>query len=61
MILLKANEGLGDPQIMAAVNFSRLTVERTRKPFVCITAYDIFHDSCSFPAFFMDIFRAPIV
>lgn len=34
MILLKANEGLSDPQIMAAVNVSRPTVERTRKRFV---------------------------
>ena len=34
MILLKANEGLTDPQIMAAVNVSRPTVERTRKRFV---------------------------
>lgn len=34
MILLKANEGLSDPQIMAAVHVSRPTVERTRKRFV---------------------------
>lgn len=34
MILLKADEGLNDPQIMAAVNVSRPTVERTRKRFV---------------------------
>jgi transposase len=34
MILLKADEGLSDPQIMAAVNVSRPTVERTRKRFV---------------------------
>jgi transposase len=34
MILLKANEGLSDLQIMAAVNVSRPTVERTRKRFV---------------------------
>jgi transposase len=34
MILLKANEGLSDPQIMAAVNVSRPTVERIRKRYV---------------------------
>ena len=34
MILLKANEGLSDPQIMAAVNVSRPCVERLRKRFV---------------------------
>lgn len=34
MILLKADEGLSDPEIMAAVNVSRPTVERTRKRFV---------------------------
>lgn len=34
MILLKADEGLSDPQIMAAVSVSRPTVERTRKRFV---------------------------
>lgn len=34
MILLKADEGLTDPQIMAAVNTSRPTVERIRKRFV---------------------------
>lgn len=34
MILLKADEGLSDPQIMAAVNVSRPTVERIRKRFV---------------------------
>ncbi len=34
MILLKANEGLPDPQIMAALNVSRPCVERTRKRFV---------------------------
>jgi transposase len=34
MILLKANEGYTDPQIMAAVNVSRPCVERLRKRFV---------------------------
>ena len=34
LILLKANEGLSDPQIMAAINVSRPTVERIRKRFV---------------------------
>lgn len=34
MILLKANEGLTDPQIMAALNVSRPCVERIRKRFV---------------------------
>ena len=34
MILLKANEGLSDPQIMAGVNVSRPCVERIRKRFV---------------------------
>ena len=34
MILLKANEGLSDPQIMAAVRVSRPCVERIRKRFV---------------------------
>lgn len=34
MILLKANEGLSDPQIMDAVEVSRPTVERTRKRYV---------------------------
>jgi transposase len=34
MILLKADEGLSDPQIMAAVNVSRPTVERIRKRYV---------------------------
>jgi transposase len=34
MILLKANEGLNDPQIMAALNVSRPCVERLRKRFV---------------------------
>ena len=34
MILLKANEGFSDPQIMAAVNVSRPCVERLRKRFV---------------------------
>ena len=34
MILLKADEGLRDPQIMAALNVSRPTVERIRKRFV---------------------------
>jgi transposase len=34
MILLKADEGLSDPQIAAAVNVSRPTVERIRKRFV---------------------------
>jgi transposase len=33
-ILLKANEGLSDPQIMAAVGVSRPTVERIRKRYV---------------------------
>ena len=31
MILLKADEGLSDPQIMAALNVSRPCVERIRK------------------------------
>lgn len=34
MILLKANEGLSDPQIMAALQVSRPCVERIRKRFV---------------------------
>ena len=34
MILLKADEGLTDPQIMTALNVSRLCVERIRKRFV---------------------------
>jgi transposase len=34
MILLKADKGLSDPQIMAAIDVSRPTVERTRKRFV---------------------------
>jgi transposase len=34
MILLKADEGMTDPQIMAALNTSRPTVERIRKRFV---------------------------
>ncbi len=34
MILLKAEEGLSDPKIMAAVNASRPCVERVRKRFV---------------------------
>jgi transposase len=34
MILLKADEGLSDPKIMAAVEVSRPTVERIRKRFV---------------------------
>ena len=34
MILFKANEGLSDPQIMAALNVSRPCVERLRKRFV---------------------------
>lgn len=34
MILLKADEGLTDPQIMAALNVSRPCVERIRKRFV---------------------------
>lgn len=34
MILLKADEGLTDPQIVAAINVSRPTVERIRKRFV---------------------------
>lgn len=34
MILLKADEGLSDPQIMAALSVSRPCVERIRKRFV---------------------------
>jgi transposase len=34
MILLKADEGLSDPQVMAALNVSRPSVERIRKRFV---------------------------
>jgi transposase len=34
MILLKANKGLSDPQIMSALNVSRPCVERIRKRFV---------------------------
>lgn len=34
MILLKADEGFSDPQIMAALNVSRPCVERIRKRFV---------------------------
>jgi transposase len=34
MVLLKADEGLTDPQIMAALNISRPCVERLRKRFV---------------------------
>jgi transposase len=34
MILLKANEGLSDPQIMTALNVSRPCVERIRKRYV---------------------------
>jgi len=34
MILLKADEGLSDPQITAALNVSRPCVERIRKRFV---------------------------
>lgn len=34
MILLKADEGLTDAQIMSAINVSRPCVERTRKRFV---------------------------
>jgi transposase len=34
MILLKANEGLSDPQIVSALNVSRPCVERIRKRFV---------------------------
>lgn len=34
MILLKANEGKSDPEIMAALNVSRPCVERIRKRFV---------------------------
>ena len=34
MILLKADEGFSDPQIMAALDVSRPTVERIRKRFV---------------------------
>jgi transposase len=34
MILLKADEGLTDAQIMAAIDVSRPTVERIRKRFV---------------------------
>lgn len=33
-ILLKADEGLKNANIMSALNTSRLTVERTRKRFV---------------------------
>ena len=34
MILLKANDGLSDPQIMSALNVSRPCVERISKRFV---------------------------
>ena len=34
MVLLRADEGLSDPQIMAALNVSRPCVERIRKRFV---------------------------
>ena len=34
LVLLKADEGLTDPEIMAAVNISRPCVERLRKRFV---------------------------
>ena len=34
MVLLKADEGLADPQIMAALNVSRPSVERIRKRYV---------------------------
>lgn len=34
MILLRANDGLSDPKIMAALNVSRPCVERIRKRFV---------------------------
>jgi transposase len=34
LLLLKADEGLSDPQIMAAIDVSRPTVERIRKRFV---------------------------
>jgi transposase len=34
LILLKADEGFSDPQIMAAVDVSRPTVERIRKRYV---------------------------
>jgi len=34
MVLLKANEGLSDPEIMAALDVSRPTVERIRRRFV---------------------------
>ncbi len=34
MILLKANEGFSDPQIIAALNVSRPCVERVRKRYV---------------------------
>lgn len=34
MILLKANEGLSDPEIMAALNVRRPCVKRIRKRFV---------------------------
>ena len=34
MILLKADEGMTDPQIVTAINVSRPTVERIRKRFV---------------------------
>ena len=34
MILLKANEGMSDPESMAAIEVSRPNVERIRKRFV---------------------------
>jgi len=34
MVLLKADEGLSDPEIMSALNVSRPCVERIRKRFV---------------------------
>ncbi len=34
MVLLKADEGFSDPQIMAALNVSRPSVERIRKRYV---------------------------
>ena len=34
MLLLKADEGMSDPQVMAALHISRPTVERIRKRYV---------------------------
>ena len=44
MILLKANEGLTDPQIMAALNVSRPCVERIRKRYVTGGLEKAIHD-----------------